>query len=301
LTLISLIGYPLSEMAGGGELYWGGKLGFVKDTVFTLIRNSFYGRSYFGGQEWAVFIIVAAAVLMFLIIIASSRGRAHLARLLPGLALLSLLGVTWAASSLRHLLLNSPYLYGRTALFYIPIFTLFLVFLATHSSAPRTFAKTASASVLGILAILSACHFVACANAKATQEWRLDAATKGMLVDLETIRRRDFPPAARIVLAADWRVLQTLQFYRQRDGLTWLTLREDPPSDRCAFYYSPDFAIPAGLKPFLVILKTYRTSGTTLAKLTLRPSADLDNENGAAGGLSAARASGLPPAGMARL
>lgn len=274
LILAALIGYPLHTLQRSGQLYWGGRLGFIRDTVFSLIKNSFYGRIYFRGQESAVFALVSTTVVAFLIGLLAAKKRGIFARLLPGLALFTILTFTWASSALRHAIFDCPYLFGRTALFCLPLFALFVAFLIGNLSELGSTARTISAAALGALVVFSASHYVACANAAAAEEWRVDASTKTMLRDLEAIRSTEFSPDSKILLAADWRDYRTLQYYRQRKGFAWLMVREAPPFDGCGFYYAPDSAIPNGIKSRLLVLKTYGLSQTTLARLAPESSAE---------------------------
>jgi hypothetical protein len=267
LMLFALVGYSLYSIEKSGGLYWGGKSGFIRDTVFSLIHDSFYGRVYFRGQEWAVFAFACSSVLAFMIALAVFYGRGHSAEPLRGLALALLLAITWGLNSGRHALFGTPYLLGRTGLFCVPVFTLLFIFLTAYLSGFGQAARTFLAVVLGALVVFSAYHFVTSSNTSTTVEWRPDADTKAMLLDLQTIRRREFSPDSRVSLAVDWRYCDALKYYRRRDGLSWLIISEASPIEGREFYYGSGQEIPAGALPRLAVVKTYRLSKTFLARL----------------------------------
>jgi hypothetical protein len=267
LTLFALIGYPLYALKRSGELYWGGKSGFIRDTVLSLIKDSFYGHIYFRGQEWAVLSFVGATVLAFLIVLIISLGRRGIAQVIPGLALAIFLAFTWASAVTQHVLFDSSYLLGRTALFCLPLFTLFLVFLLKSLSGFGPMTRAVSVAVLGVLAVLSVCHLVVCSNTAMTVEWRMDADSKKMLKELETIRSREFPPSSKLFLGVEWYHYRILQYYRRQKDLAWLTVGETTRFEGYDFIYAPSSDVPPGILSRLMFLKTYPLSGTILAKL----------------------------------
>ena len=267
LTLFGLIGYPLYTLQKTGALFWGGRSGFIRDTVFSLIRGSFYGRVYFRGQEWAAFSFIVGAVLAFLIILVSNRAGRPSGEGRPGLAVLALLAMTWASGVLRHALFGTPFLLGRTGLFCLPLFTLFLVFVMRSFSRFGPMTRTVSASVLAVVTVLAVGHSVITSNTSVTAEWRVDADIKRMLKDLEGIRSRELPPSSEHVLGVEWYHFRIAQYYLRRKNLAWLTVRETASSEKWDFVYVSSSRILPNIPSRLIVLKAYPLSGTILAKL----------------------------------
>jgi hypothetical protein len=205
-----------------------------------------------------------------LIVLIISLGRRGIAQVIPGLALAIFLAFTWASAVTQHVLFDSPYLLGRTALFCLPLFTLFLVFLLKSLSEFGPITRTVSVAVLGVLAVLLVCHFVVSSNTTMTVEWRMDADTKKMLKELETIRSRESLPNSQLILGVEWYHYGILQYYRSRKNLVWLTVDETTRFEGSDFFYAPSSEVPPSILSRLLVLKTYPLSGTILAKLRPR-------------------------------
>jgi hypothetical protein len=128
-------------------------------------------------------------------------------------------------------------------------------------------ARTAFAAFLWVLAALAVCHLVVCSNTAVTVEYRMDADTKKMLKDLETVRRRELPLSSQLLLGVGWHHYRIVQYYQRRKNLTWLTVRETSRFSGYDFFYLPSSQVPRSIPSRLIVLKNYPFSGTTLAKL----------------------------------
>ncbi len=267
LTLAAVVGYPLYILRRNGELYWGGGSGFIRDTVSSLIRYSFYGRTYFRGQDSVSLGLVGATVLAFAIVFVVAFRRGQGINVLPGLTLLSLLAVTWALTAIEHVIFHEPYLLGRTGLFCLPILILFLVFFLTHVSEFGPRARPVAVAFLLVLACASVGHFVRCLNTSVTEEWRIDADVKRMVGDLEIIKNREYPLRPGPSLGVEWFYTAPLRYYQGRRQFAWLTLRTVPPLEGLDFFFTQASRLPQHIPPRLPILKSYPSSGAVLAKV----------------------------------
>jgi len=171
--------YPLSILKKSGELYYGGQNGFVRDTVFSLIHNSFYGTSYFPRQEQAAGLFILLTILCFLIVLVVYFRKKSMIDTLPGLAVFSLLCLVSALTAGQRYLFGNPYLLGRTALFLIPLFTLLLVFLAHYAGCLKRGLNLVAATLLVAITILAAYHFYRTANTGLTVDWEREAIILG--------------------------------------------------------------------------------------------------------------------------
>jgi hypothetical protein len=267
LLLAAFIGYPLYILKRSGELYWGGQTGFIRDTVFSLINNSFYGNLYFRRQEWVIFLAVCLFLLAFLVVAFIHYRRKTLAKILPGLSLLAVLFFCSISTILQRALLHNPYLIGRTALFFIPVFMLLLLFLFRDLSRGTKGLIIVSLSLLALMAVLSVYHFTERANTAMTVEWRSDADTKTLLEDLTSFKERDFARDSKISLGIDDIFYPSLQYYLKRKNLDWLEVHVVPPYQENDFYYLEDaFDSTRAVLSRVVILKAYSLSGNLLVK-----------------------------------
>lgn len=267
LTVAALVGYPLYALRRNGELYWGGGSGFIRDTVSSLIRYSFYGRTYFRGQDLVVLALVSAIVLAFVIVFVVALRRGQGINVLPGLTLLSLLAMTWALTAIEHVIFHEPYLLGRTGLFCLPIFALFLIFFVRHLSQSGSRAGPVAVAALLVLACASVGHFIRCLNTSVTEEWRMDADVKRMLRDLEILKNQEYGFRSGPSLGVEWFYTAPLRYYQRRKEFAWLTVRSAPPPEGFDFFFTQASRLPQHIPPRLTLLKSYPSSGAVLAKL----------------------------------
>lgn len=262
LVLAIFSGYPLYVLKSEGALSWGGQTGFIRSTVFSLIYKSFYEHRYVRGQEWAIFLPVLLFILLFSILIFVHYRRRTLANVLPGLSLFAILFLSSASTVLQNVLFDNPYLFQRTALFFIPLFTLFLVFLFHSFSLMKKPMPILSVTLLVITTSLSFFHFYQTANTAMAIDWRNDAGTKSMLNNLEEIREKSFACRSKIRLGIPASRNLSLQYYVHRTKPDWLEVHVAPPYREYDFYYLDE--------PFeetrMILIKSYPVSGTILAK-----------------------------------
>lgn len=265
--LVMFIGYPIYLLKSGGALWYGGRTGFIRDTVFSLINNSFYGELYFRRQEWAVFLVACLALIGFLSLLFGHYRKKTLAEMLPGLSTVSILALTSVATVLQSTALGNPYPIGRTALFFIPLFMLVLIFLFQYLSRGKAGLKMISVSFAAVLTILSIYHFSERANTAMTVESRSEADTKSMLKDLQEFRDKNLDRYPGISLGIENAFYPSLQYYLRRGDAAWLEVHGAPPYKGNDFYYLKDTfdsARMAGLR--MIVIKRYPDSGNILLK-----------------------------------
>ncbi|MCX6577769.1 MAG: hypothetical protein NTV82_15430, partial [Candidatus Aminicenantes bacterium] len=129
LTLGIFLGYPFYILKRTGEFFNGGQTGFIWDTVYSLIYRSFYGRAYFEGQERVLFAFLCLSLLCALIVLFVHIRKKSTPDGLPDLLLPAILFLASASTLAQRALFNTAYLFGRTGLFFIPLFMLFLIFV----------------------------------------------------------------------------------------------------------------------------------------------------------------------------
>jgi len=262
MLLASFIGYPLYLLKRSGALYWGGRTGFIRDTVFSLINNSFYGNLYFRKQEWVVFFFICLVLAASLVLLIAQARKRSLAGVLPGLSVFTILVVVSMSTIVQRVLFDNPYLIGRTGLYLIPLFTLLLIFLFHKLAVKGVVLKAISISVLAVVAVLAFTHFVEQANTALTVEWRSDADIKELLKDLKMIKDKDFSQRPRISLGIDENFYPCLAYYEKRGTAAWLEFHIVPPDLGYDFYYFGDTVD----RSEIILVKSYPRSGNLLAK-----------------------------------
>ena len=203
LLLAALIGCPLYLLRRNGELYYGGTQGLIEDTFYSVISNSFYDTTYYAAQTQIVFGVIVATIAAFAVVLYVSYRRRKLRDVLPGLCLLAIMVIASVASIVERFLFQTPYPLGRTALFYIPLYVLFVTFFCDTIAGLGRPGTIVATSILMLVLSCSTYHFIAEANVKYALEWWRDSGTKAMMEDLGQIVAAERPPGSRVVLGVD--------------------------------------------------------------------------------------------------
>jgi hypothetical protein len=261
LWLAALVGAPLYLLKRESELYFGGTGGLVQDTYYSLIDGSFYFVTYLGAQVPIVLSLVLISVAAGAAVTYVSWRRGACERLVPALGILGVLALVSISEIVQRFIFGTPYLLSRMALFFIPLYVLYLVFLA---DAAATLGRTARALVLGALSAVlcaSVYHFATTFNVTRAREWPEDACTKGMIDDLGWILGSEAGRKPEAELAVEWMYYPVAVVYadRVRQGLVHVSVGTRDGAD---FFYVLEKNRPAALN----VIKKYPTCGTVLVK-----------------------------------
>ena len=194
-------------------IYWESN-GIIHDTLIPLWWNFLYRGSgdsvflYLSG----IFFFIALSILLY---VAWNDHKYRSLLFFPVLLITCLI-----TSKIQNLLLHTPYLTGRTALLYYPLFS--LIILASYKTALRNIKMLIPASLLLILPITI--NFLINYNVKSVKEWSYDQLTFELLDDLKKIHQETHED---IDLDSHWLFHPSINFYVKTDpSLYWLHLRE---------------------------------------------------------------------------
>jgi hypothetical protein len=220
LVLVPIVAQPISRINSVGQLRFGGDHGFWRDTVHTLVWSALYRR---GREGTAVVIDVIVAAVVLAGAIATARALAQRGPPTPHTVSFSLLAVAGLTTLAQHYALGTPFLVYRTALFFVPLFALWVAFAADAVAVVprlRPYISVSAVLVVGAAAL----NLVSTANRSYALDWREDASTKRMLTDLDKLR----PTGRTVRLGSSWVFEPTINFYRETMGLRWLSeIRRD--------------------------------------------------------------------------
>ncbi len=240
LWVAALAGPPLYLLRRNGELYFGGTRGIVEDTFYSTIEGSFYGRIYHPAQIRIVFVAALISVAISGVVLFRHSRRRSMPSVVPLAAVLSIMAVTSLLLVVQHSVFQTVYLSGRTALFYIPLFVLFLTLLCEAIAA---FGQTAEALVIALLAsvvLCSAYHFAATANLRSARDWREDASTRMMIEDLEQVLEAEGAGRSHAVLGVESRYVPVAVYYAHRAPKAGIEIVSLPSSSETDFQYLED-------------------------------------------------------------
>ncbi|HYN06407.1 MAG TPA: hypothetical protein VES67_03360 [Vicinamibacterales bacterium] len=261
LWLAALAGTPVYLLRRSEELYFGGTRGLIEDTIYSLIENSFYGRTYFGDQTTAVFAVAAGSVVVFAVVVFLSYRRRAAGPVVPAACVLGIIVVTSAAVVAQHRVFDAPFLLSRTALFYIPLFMLFAVFACDAMARLGRAGRTMATALIVVAAALSAGHFAMTANVSYTWDWKKDAATKAMVDDLTWIINAERPPGSRIILGVEPTYSAAAAFYSQKVRTVTIEMDTLPTPRTVDFFYVDERNV--GL---MQVVKRYPVANSVLAR-----------------------------------
>jgi len=253
--------YPIFIMKKSGALYYGGRTGFIKDTVGSLISNSFYGIRYAARQETAALTFIIGTIALFLLMLGWwSLRRKKLTSRLEALSMLAVMAIIALLVLAQRAVFGNPFLMGRTAVFFIPLYSLFLLFfLRCLGGAWRPAAYVFLAAVVA----LSVYQGIRSANLTHTLDWSYDANTKQMVKDIVSLRAEDPVLRPSIRLGVDWLFWPSSEYYRRTDRLSWLDISMLPTARHCDLFYVPRDIPRIGTG---VIVKSYPLTGTILVE-----------------------------------
>ena len=178
IILFALLAYPISNVRANNEFY-GEKGSFYNDTILSLVNQSLFGKTYFGTDFPKVLIGIAIIVYLSVLIYAA---RGFLLKKITtsntsSLAFSILFTMTCWSTIVQFHLLDTPFLSGRTALIYFPLFSIIPIFFLTF------FDKKKWLQLFLCLIPLFAYsyHFSKCANTYTVREWWFDTNTKDVI------------------------------------------------------------------------------------------------------------------------
>ena len=211
---------PLRRISKMSLLDFGGKNGFMEDTVGTAIYSFFYEMyvTPFLENIFKVFIVSVVALTLIIILKAIVQRNitlfnAHISLVLINLILIAIVAITIA----QHLILGNDYYIHRFALFFYPIFILNFIFLLNYFF---QLSKTTSVSISYLCASLALFNIYINHNTGFYKDWKIDSDVKSMMQNL--VLEHEKYPNKNIRLGINWLFEPGVNFYRYTWDLKWL-------------------------------------------------------------------------------
>ncbi len=218
--LIFILFEPIRKLSKFNELYGHGNNSFFRDTIISFVNGSNYGKNY--SQQ---FVETASIILLVLIIIIFITGIFDLKNKNYQFKK-SLLSISFAllllpalSSILQHHILGDEYLSYRLTLLFVPILGLSIVSFFDFFINSKY--KIPASILLMLISGSMFFHTINAANFKYFSEWKYDANTKNMILELEKV----VPEKTKnqtVKLGINWLFEPTINFYRQTRNLDWL-------------------------------------------------------------------------------
>lgn len=214
---------PLLKIIQLNIIDFGGRTGFVRDTIGTLIIKIFY-RIPLGSETWN-FLKISAVIIVVLILLVIIKnilsGKVDFIRnFKPLIAVNFILILVAAITIIQHLLFQMDYLMGRFALFLFPLFILNIGFVLEYFLSKGY--KLVTIGVATILVGLTFLNFSLNVNCQSYLDWLYEADTKNAVNELMKSHEQDNTNQTYIKLGIHWLFEPSLNFYRKTRSLDWL-------------------------------------------------------------------------------
>ncbi len=218
---------PLRRLLKGTVLDFGGKNGFVEDTIKTLVYGLFYETRHTEADIVFINLIIVALFLFIFVLVfwhIANSNKEFILRF-PGFVLVHFILFLLVAFSLtQHAVLKSDFFIWRFALFLYPLFMLNLVFFIQYVY--ESGLKKESFLVTAVIATLLIVLVIKNINFKYTIEWKYEAGTKDAMKALVVDHQKQ--AHENVELGINWIFEPATNFYRETWKLDWLkkTTRE---------------------------------------------------------------------------
>jgi 4-amino-4-deoxy-L-arabinose transferase-like glycosyltransferase len=222
LLYLALIANPIYKMSVNDEFRYWRSNGFYKETILSLIDAWRYESTLFFKISSHTIAIVILGILTVNLIIAffqfKKSGYKMQSLNQPLFVSTFLILLSAFISIIQCSLLKTPNLYGRTALFFFPLFIIASIGLLSWLSLN---VNKAVQIVAGFsIVLLSVLHLSFGINLKSIREWPYDASTLEVLQYLE-YKHADKP----IILKTSWFFHPSFHFYYATGKTPWLELK----------------------------------------------------------------------------
>ena len=216
------------------ELYFGGSIGFLHDTIPNLIFNTFY-FSIFNPILW----LIVRILILFLFATAIGysiyqRKDTPIVKTTLVLCLLVIIPL------LQHYLFDSLFPVHRTSLLFVPVFGLlvFHLFSAIQLHIENNKKRTLpfNATLLLLFCLPMAANIFNSINLKHTKEWVTDANTKHVMNKIEDYYSNTLHTGQTISLSCNWVFEPAINYYRSLYSMEYLK-----PTEKTGLDLNTDF------------------------------------------------------------
>ena len=218
---LAVILFIVFRLQRRGSLYFGGDVGFVSDTVSSLIRSSLYSIVYSHATEKAISAILIGLFGMLLLL---GLYLFLLRKELPLFVLfLLILASAVGLPIVQHHLFHTLFPIERTALYYLPLYAIVLLsaFNLLTGLVSYRWKKMVILMPPAVIATALSWHFYRGFNTHICYAWRYDMHNEEILATINRDRERNFP-GQTVSLGNSSLLEPSLNFYRITRNYTWL-------------------------------------------------------------------------------
>lgn len=224
ISYFALIFVPLQKMTSTNQFkYWTSK-GFYNDTILSLIENWRYNNGLFDDIENNTFGIVIILIYLaaLVIIIKNISFKKSIIDNFKNPLLISflILSITIFVNLIQVLVMKTPNLNGRTAIFLYPLFVIIL--LGIISKIDKTKVNWLKYSISIIIPIISFYHLANTYKSQSVREWWYDENTLDVI---DYIKSEN--PNGEVTLKTQWWFYPSFYFYTYTGKAPEIILEEN--------------------------------------------------------------------------
>ena len=187
LLILLFIFSIIMDLKKAGGFFFDGKTGFWNDTIISLINESLYENVVFTKAmlffEILIILLISATLLICCIIIKKDKSNWKNSFMIF-ISMVLILNII--ANYIQHKAFGILFPKERTALFYIPLFTLLMVFLVNYFS--QNSSKIIKGLIIG-LTLLFCSNFLFSMNFSYFIQWKNEADVKNMINYLKSNKK----------------------------------------------------------------------------------------------------------------
>jgi hypothetical protein len=221
LLLTIYFAYPWAKaLEVSDSLYYGGHAGFWQDTVITLLRAMWYRNDflYFLTPVFAVLSVLSIAAGLYLLIRRFVSARNF--EISWMIIFLVMIGMGVQSYGL-HLFKDTPFLFERTALPFLPLFLMFIFLMLMQEKFSAALLRTSAL----VLAFIFTGVFVFAFNLDHCEQWKEDRSIRQFVnAIVEDHNTNDPGDSIPVMIAMDYTFEPSVNYYRVTQGLLWLNL-----------------------------------------------------------------------------
>jgi hypothetical protein len=269
---VAVILFKVFQLQRDKRLDFGGHIGFVHDTVNSLVRGSLYSIAYSHATENAISaVLIGLFIMLSLLSLYQFFFRKEVT--LVGL-FCSILTLAVALPIFQHYLFKTLFPIERAAVYYLPLYAAVLL-SAFHwliGLSSRRLEKTMVLILPVIIATALCWNFYHAFNMHTCYTWGYDAHNAGILEIIDRDREGNFP-GRTVSLGNSWLMEPSLNFYRITRNYTWLepVTRKPISSDSNDYIYAFEREVEKLPRNSHVRLAFYPDTRTVLLRVNHAP------------------------------
>ncbi len=221
LFSLAVLYEPVRRVITFNKMDFGGKSGFVDDTLYSVFNYIFYTDYISSNLRFILSILTCIIMLSVMYLTTSAIIKKHVTFFKENKSLIivnALMILISLASIAQHYLFNTDYLSGRFSLFLIPLVILNVGFFFQY-----LFMLSHEKNILigvCLISCVSIAFFIRSFNPNCYGEWAYDSDTKQTFLQLD--KKYKHLPKHSISLAVSWPLEPTSNFYRLSKNMEWL-------------------------------------------------------------------------------